>query len=338
TANKLSDKAYLGKEATYNLVLKNTGRERDTFTLRLVNHDGSRATLTAAALELNPQASGTLHLYVGAEKPGVYRVEVIANSRGDVTKVSSITTTTRIEEKMAAPPATVLTLALLREIASQELKGKEFYRADPSLYGPLATVNEYPEPAGEAMTLEGDVYVIASTRISSKYQKADTIVVARGDLPVDSAAAVPYARLLGAPILLTRPGDLPQSTLAALERLGPKRIVVVGGPQAVSEGVVSDLQRLAPVERKAGGTRVETALALAREVKGPALFVVATGKSPLDTTIASAAYNAPVLYVEAGRVPGGVKEYLREHRGARVLFAPDVPRNVRAEVEGLLNP
>ena len=133
--------------------------------------------------------------------------------------------------------------------------------------------------------MEGDVYTVASIRISSRYEKADTVIVARGDLPVDSVAAVSYAKLLGMPILLTKPGNLPSSTLAALERLGPKRIVVVGGPQAVSEGVVSDLRRLAPVERKAGGTRVETALALAREVKGPTLFVVATGKSPLDTTI-----------------------------------------------------
>ena len=45
----------------------------------------------------------------------------------------------------------------------------------------------------------------------------------------------------GVPVLLTRQGALPNSTATELERLNPERIVVLGGPVAVSNDVIEDI-------------------------------------------------------------------------------------------------
>ena len=110
-----------------------------------------------------------------------------------------------------------------------------------------------------------DRYSTAAAISASRFGPAvGTVFVATGEAFADALAAGPWAARTGGPILLTRPGDLPGVTRSEIQRLAPARIVVVGGPSAVSDEVLDELGELAPlVERVGGASRVETAVLIA---------------------------------------------------------------------------
>jgi putative cell wall-binding protein len=57
----------------------------------------------------------------------------------------------------------------------------------------------------------------------------------------DALAGAAAAGSQGAPILLVMTDSVPAATVAELQRLQPGRIVILGGPGAVSDGVVGIL-------------------------------------------------------------------------------------------------
>lgn len=80
----------------------------------------------------------------------------------------------------------------------------------------------------------------------------------------DAVAVSQHAAMQGAPILLTRPDDLPDETIAAIEGDGADRVTIVGGQAAVSGGVSDDLWGLVDdVARLDGVSRYHTSLAVA---------------------------------------------------------------------------
>ena len=70
---------------------------------------------------------------------------------------------------------------------------------------------------------------------------ANTVYVASGETFADALAAGSFN---DGPILLTRKDRLPIETANEVKRLKAKRVVVIGGPSAVAESVVADLERL----------------------------------------------------------------------------------------------
>ena len=87
--------------------------------------------------------------------------------------------------------------------------------------------------------------------------------VAAGNGYPDAMAAGAAGAHQGAPVLLTDGNALNPATAAELQRLHPARIVVLGGPKAVSWTVQAQLWNYAPVSRAAGADRYQTAAALA---------------------------------------------------------------------------
>lgn len=122
---------------------------------------------------------------------------------------------------------------------------------------------------------------------------ADTVVLATGgDFP-DALAGGAVAAAADAPLLLTASAQLLPATAAALEALSPERVVILGGPAAVSPQVESQVRALSSrpsVERIAGASRFETAelaaAAAGRSGSGP--VVVATGSDFPDAVAAGA--------------------------------------------------
>lgn len=120
-----------------------------------------------------------------------------------------------------------------------------------------------------------DRYATAA-EISARYgDGVDTVYIAGGlsfadALSATSAAAngrapasLPGADGSPAPVLLTRPGALPQPTVEALDRLAPSRIVVLGGTSAVGPAVATALEQWGTVERVSGADRYATSAAMA---------------------------------------------------------------------------
>ena len=88
---------------------------------------------------------------------------------------------------------------------------------------------------GDVTRVSGaDRYATAATIASMFFQAPVTSVfVASGEAFPDALAGAQAGGLLGVPVLLTRPGDVPQATAAALEELAPEAVTVLGGPAAV---------------------------------------------------------------------------------------------------------
>jgi putative cell wall-binding protein len=150
--------------------------------------------------------------------------------------------------------------------------------------------------------------------------------VATGRNFPDALAVGPVAGMQGGPVLLTDPNSLPQATADELARLRPGRIVVAGGPGAVSDQVAQAVQAYTsqPVSRMAGADRYETAAAVSRASFGPGVSAVfiATGRAFPDALAAGPAairMGGPVLLTQPGSLPGATRDELARLRPARIF-------------------
>lgn len=128
------------------------------------------------------------------------------------------------------------------------------------------------------------------------------------------------------PVLLTAPDSLPGVVGRELDRLRPGRIVVVGGPGAVSDAVVAALRAYTTgsVVRVGGADRYDTAVRLSAASFGHGVEVayVATGLSYADALAGAAAAGGrgPVLLTPPGAVPTEVAKELERLRPRRVVI------------------
>lgn len=137
-----------------------------------------------------------------------------------------------------------------------------------------------------------------------------TVFVASGENFPDALAGGPAAAAYEGPILLTQKDRLPSSTASELRRLKPSIVYVLGGPAAVSDAVLSELEPLAHrfVARIAGDDRYATAAETSRYTFDPDVSVayVASGLTFADALSGGAAggpQQGPVLLVEPGTLP-----------------------------------
>ncbi|MEN8602461.1 cell wall-binding repeat-containing protein [Microbacterium rhizosphaerae] len=166
---------------------------------------------------------------------------------------------------------------------------------------------------------EADVVGVTVGRVSGDDRYATAAAMSRTAFPVDGpgtvyvASGVSFADALSvgpvvtkthAGLLLTDPSGLPPATQTELARLRPARIVVVGGPAAVSDTVLAQLRGLAPaVTRIWGSDRYATSRAVVESAYPPgssARVLVATGANYPDAEAAvpaAAALSAPILLV-----------------------------------------
>ncbi|WP_419855143.1 cell wall-binding repeat-containing protein [Candidatus Poriferisodalis sp.] len=156
-------------------------------------------------------------------------------------------------------------------------------------------------------------------------------VVVSGERWTDAVVAAPLAGNLGAPVLMTPPGELRADALAFLQRVGVSKALVVGpenagaghGPGRGVSATVLDALKGAGIaaERVAGSDRYGTAVAAARRVTPGAMpglgrtAIVASGDVFADALVAGpfAAYGShPVLLTAPDSLNKGVAGYLSE--------------------------
>jgi putative cell wall-binding protein len=131
------------------------------------------------------------------------------------------------------------------------------------------------------------------------------VVVASGEGYADALSAAPAAVKSGAALLLATKASLPAATAGEISRLKPMKVTVVGGPVAISDGVVAEIKRLLPagaqVERIGGADRFVVSRAIAKQFFGTSAHsFVTTGLNFPDALAAGAAAGSggePVLMV-----------------------------------------
>jgi putative cell wall-binding protein len=140
---------------------------------------------------------------------------------------------------------------------------------------------------------------------------AEDVVLARGDDFPDALAAAALAGAVEGPILLTASDALPGATRAALDRLGARRVVLLGGPQAVSTAVEGELAAGGlEVDRVAGANRYATAARIAHasepgRIDGRRAAIVVSGAAFADALAGgpvSYALGIPILLTPRDRL------------------------------------
>lgn len=118
-----------------------------------------------------------------------------------------------------------------------------------------------------ALMITLTVALTGGERASAVDGPVEVVYVATGRNFPDALAGANLAATVGAPLLTVEPDlPLPATTIAALDSLDPNRIVIFGGPAAVSEavrGALADHARSGSVTRISGTDRHDTAAQIA---------------------------------------------------------------------------
>ena len=171
--------------------------------------------------------------------------------------------------------------------------------------------------------IDGPDRIETGINISKKYyDKAKTVIVVRHDLFPDSMTASVLAKLKDAPILLNPTNKLDPRVAAEIKRLGAEEVIIVGGPDSISENVRGDLKvydKDKDVERIAGLDRYGTSEMVARRVVGITgkkyTGVVASGQvfpDALSVGTFASRDGYPILLVKKDMVPDQVERAIKD--------------------------
>jgi SpoIID/LytB domain protein len=146
-----------------------------------------------------------------------------------------------------------------------------------------------------------------------------TVFLANGLLFPDALSGAAAAAASKSAVLLTLADRLPDPTVAALTRLAPAEIVVLGGKASVTAGVMQQLSAYAPkVTRLGGADRFEVAAAVAASrFPGATRTYVANGLLFPDALAGAAlagVRGAPVLLTLATSLPAATVTALRDQK------------------------
>ncbi len=167
-----------------------------------------------------------------------------------------------------------------------------------------------------------------------------------GDFADALTASVPASEF-GTPILLTATNKLSPETKEALEKWNVREVIIVGGPNSVSEAVAEEVRAVGniTVGRYYGLNRATTAMEIAKHFYHQTTFAyVANGHIWADALTGAplaAKESAPILLVEKDKVPDEVAEYIKASliTQVEILGGPNtVSEAVRAQLNALMVP
>lgn len=213
-----------------------------------------------------------------------------------------------------------------------------------TLLGGTAVISEEVQAAAGQATgapttrLAGsDRYTTAAEIATSAFPGPPVVYVATGSRFPDALTGGVPAALERGPILLTGATELPAATAEALRQLTPDRIVVLGGPAAVSDQVAAQLADHAPVTRHFGADRYGTAASVIAAAFPAQVetVVVATGERYPDALTgvpAAFRHSAPLVIVGRNEIPQAIADELARLSPRRILILGG-PSAVSSSVE-----
>jgi len=172
-------------------------------------------------------------------------------------------------------------------------------------------------------------YATAAAISQRGWEKAETVFLARGDNYADALAGVPLASALNAPVLLTTPNSLPDSTRQELLRLEAKKVFILGGSSAIASGIETILKQELGMEteRISGANRFATAAEIAGRLSKLTSFdtaIIAYGNNFPDALSAApfaAAEGIPILLTQTGKLPQETIQALEDLAIAKTIVA-----------------
>ncbi len=157
-------------------------------------------------------------------------------------------------------------------------------------------------------------------------ESPDEVFLTTGLNFADAVSGSSPAARRGSPIILTRPGELPEVTESYLEENADAidDIQVLGGEAAVEEEVFGDVDGFGDAHRIHGINRWETATEIAETFfTQPEIATMATGlefPDALSGGVFAALNEAPVLLTAQDNLPDVLESYYRRQENLRKLY------------------
>ena len=147
-------------------------------------------------------------------------------------------------------------------------------------------------------------------------------------VPVDGYISTNLAYLLNAPVLLTKPDKIKDSTIDEIKRLGANKVYVLGGGNVVSEDIINTLKNTlrVEVERIFGINEIITSIEVAKKIdsiKQINAIMLAPSPEFVDASFAgsvSAKENMPILYSKKESLDLNVKSYIVSNKNIKKIY------------------
>ena len=162
-------------------------------------------------------------------------------------------------------------------------------------------------------------YASAAEFSKQSFKFSDTVILTESVILADSVLAGPLSVAMDAPVLLTSKDELRKETLAEIQRLDAKKIVILGGSAAISDKVKDLLAKDYEVERLAGANRYETSVLVAKRVheltNNDSLFIT-NGRAFADSLVVGAVSGkagrgvTPIVFADKTGLRDSVSSYI----------------------------
>lgn len=177
--------------------------------------------------------------------------------------------------------------------------------------------------------ISGKSRIETAIEISKKIYKesSDTAILANKDSYPDVLSAVPFAKQLGAPILLTNEKSTPKEVINEFKRLNVKKVIIVGGQGAIKDIQEKELKKEFDIERIGGSNRYETSLIIAEKMMkngSKSIVEVASGEifaDALSMSMMATADNAPIILLNSNSLSPSAKSFLEKYSPKAVNVA-----------------
>lgn len=162
---------------------------------------------------------------------------------------------------------------------------------------------------GKIKRISGATRYDVSKNIAKEMGTYSQAIVVTGRVFADGAAIAPYAARNGYPILLTPKSKLPNYSL-------PKKVMIIGGENAVGKSVEKQIKKTSSVTRIDGMTRYDVAANIVKKLNmGAKKIYLARGSSFSDAiplSLIAAKNNSPMVLIKKDDITTPVKNILKE--------------------------
>jgi putative cell wall-binding protein len=175
-----------------------------------------------------------------------------------------------------------------------------------------------------------DRYETACQIAETGWTTADNAILAYGENFPDALAAVPLAKKLNAPILLTNNDSLNAKTIRTLQELSVKNVYLVGGTGVISAEEENQLINAGySVKRLGGADRYETAVKIAEEQGTVKFIAVTTGYDYADALSIgpiAAQIQMPIILAPQADITPAIQNYIssKEIVGTYIIGGQDI--------------
>lgn len=158
-----------------------------------------------------------------------------------------------------------------------------------------------------------------SLKIANKfYDNADYIYVTNQNSFADGLSMGSLTKLKNGPLLLIPNHNLSVDAKVTINKLKPKKIIIIGGDSTIGKALEQELKSYAEVERVSGKNRIETSLEIARrtDVANKKEVFLVNGYSEADSiniVSVSSRDGIPVIFTAKDRMSASAKNMLKSY-------------------------